>query len=170
MIVAPAMNVHMWRAEATRDNLATLRSRGVTVIEPESGELACGDVGEGRLAPVEQIAEAVLAEARRSRDLEGIEVLVTAGPTYEALDPVRFLGNRSSGKTGYLIAEEAARRGARVTLVSGPTTLPDPFGVKTVRVTSADEMLSAAEAAFDECAGRGRHGGGLGFPPLSRRQ
>jgi phosphopantothenoylcysteine decarboxylase / phosphopantothenate---cysteine ligase len=151
VIVAPAMNVHMWRDEATQDNLATLRSRGVTIVEPESGELACGDVGEGRLAPVEDIAEAVLAEARRVRDLQGVNVLVTAGPTHEALDPVRFLGNRSSGKTGYFIAEEAARRGARVTLVSGPTVLPDPFGVETVRVSTADEMLAACEDVFDEC-------------------
>jgi phosphopantothenoylcysteine decarboxylase / phosphopantothenate---cysteine ligase len=151
VIVAPAMNVHMWRADATRDNIATLRARGVTVIEPESGQLACGDVGEGRLAPVEDIADAVLAEVSRTRDLEGVRVLVTAGPTFEALDPVRFLGNRASGKTGYLIAEEAARRGARVTLVSGPTVLPDPFGVDTIRVTTADEMLVTAEAAFEHC-------------------
>ena len=151
VVVAPAMNVHMWRAEATRDNIATLRSRGVTIIEPESGELACGDVGEGRLAPVEDIAEAVLAEARRTRDLDGVRVLVTAGPTYEPLDPVRFLGNRSSGKTGYLIAEEAARRGAHVTLVSGPTVLPDPFGVETVRVITAEEMSEAVDRAFPAC-------------------
>jgi phosphopantothenoylcysteine decarboxylase/phosphopantothenate--cysteine ligase len=150
VVVAPAMNVHMWRDEATQANIATLRVRGVVVVEPESGELACGDVGEGRLAPVDEIAEAVLAETRRVDDLEGVRVLVTAGPPYEPLDPVRFIGNRSSGKTGYAIAEEAARRGARVTLVSGPSVLPDPFGVGTVRVTTAAEMLAACEAAFDE--------------------
>ncbi len=148
VVVAPAMNVHMWRADATRENVATLRSRGVVVVEPEAGELACGDVGEGRLAAVEDIAAAVLAEARRTLDLEGVRVLVTAGPTHEAIDPVRFIGNASSGKTGYAIAEEAARRGAEVTLVSGPTTLPDPFGVQTVRVTTALQMAEAANAAF----------------------
>jgi phosphopantothenoylcysteine decarboxylase/phosphopantothenate--cysteine ligase len=142
------MNVHMWRDEATQENVACLRARGVVIVEPETGELACGDVGEGRLAPVEDVAEAVLAEAFRARDLEGVRVLVTAGPTYEPLDPVRFLGNRSSGKTGYAIAEEAARRGADVTLVSGPATLPDPFDVVTVRVTTAREMMEAVEKAL----------------------
>ncbi len=146
LVIAPAMNVHMWRAETTQAAVAALRSRGTVVVEPESGELACGDVGEGRLAEVSSIAEAVLAEARRSRDLEGVGVLVTAGPTYEPIDAVRFIGNRSSGKAGYAIAEEAARRGADVTLVSGPTVLPDPFGVRTVRVETAAEMMAAADA------------------------
>lgn len=150
IVVAPAMNVHMWRNEITRANVATLRARGVVVVEPESGELACGDVGEGRMAPVEQITEAALTEARRSNDLAGVRVLVTAGPTEEPLDPVRFLGNRSSGKTGYALAEEAARRGAVVTMVSGPTSLPDPFGVRTLRVVTAQEMQRVAEAAFFE--------------------
>lgn len=149
MVVAPAMNVHMWRAEATVANVAALKARGVTVVEPESGELACGDVGEGRLATVSVIAEAVLAEARRTRDLEGVRVVVTAGPTREPIDPVRFLGNASSGKAGYAVAEEAARRGAEVTLVSGPTTLPDPFGVTTVRVGTAVEMRDAVLEAYD---------------------
>lgn len=149
LVVAPAMNVHMWRAKATRENIATLRDRGVLIVEPESGELACGDIGEGRLADVAAIAEAVLAEARRSRDLEGVSVLVTAGPTEEPIDPVRFIGNRSSGKTGYAIAEEAARRGAEVTLVSGPAALPDPFGVRVVRVTTALEMEAAVDANYD---------------------
>ncbi len=150
MVLAPAMNVHMWRAEPTREAIATLRSRGAVVVEPESGELACGDVGEGRLASLDDIAEAVLAETRRSRDLLGVSVLVTAGGTQEPIDPVRYIGNRSSGKTGYAIAEEAARRGARVTLVSGPTTLPDPFGVTTVRVQTAAQMLDAVLAAYAE--------------------
>lgn len=149
LVVAPAMNVHMWRAEATRGNIDTLRARGAVIVEPARGELACGDVGEGRLAPVEAIAEAVLAEARRSRDLDGVRVLVTAGPTREAIDPVRFISNASSGKTGYAIAEEAARRGARVTLVSGPTSLPDPFGCTVERVTSASEMAAAALRAAE---------------------
>ena len=150
ILIAPAMNVHMWRAGATVQALATLRSRGVLVIEPESGELACGDVGEGRLATIEVIADAVLAEARRARDLVGVRVLVTAGGTQEAIDPVRFIGNPSSGKTGYAIAEEAARRGATVTLVSGPTSLSDPFGVTTVRVTSAAQMRDEVQAVYAE--------------------
>lgn len=148
LVIAPAMNTHMWRDEATRDNLAILRQRGAIIVEPETGELACGDVGEGRLAELGAIAEAVLAEARRARDLLGVRLLVTAGPTYEPIDPVRFIGNRSSGKTGYLLAEEAARRGAVVTLVSGPTSLPDPFGCAVVRVESAAQMHEAAMGAF----------------------
>jgi len=148
LVIAPAMNVHMWRADATIDNVATVRARGARIVEPESGELACGDVGEGRLASLDDIADAILDAVNGSRDLEGVSVLVTAGPTRESLDPVRFLGNASSGRTGYAIAQEAARRGAAVTLVSGPTTLPDPFGVATVRVTSALEMRDAVEAAY----------------------
>jgi len=147
IIIAPAMNTRMWRAEATRANIDILRKRGVIFVEPAHGELACGEIGEGRLASLEEIELAVRAEIERSRDLEGLTVLVTAGPTYEALDPVRFLGNRSSGLTGYLIAEEAARRGAEVVLVSGPTALPEPYGVTLVRVESAEEMLAAALTA-----------------------
>ncbi len=149
IVVAPAMNTHMWRAEATSRNIATLRDRGTVIVEPVEGDLACGDVGEGRLAEVDAIAQAVLAEARRSRELAGVTVLVTAGPTREAIDSVRFISNASSGKTGYAVAEEAARRGAAVTLVSGPTTLPDPFGVRTVRVTTALEMRAAVGDAYE---------------------
>jgi len=148
IVVAPAMNVHMWRAEATRSNISTLRARGVVVVEPDTGELACGDVGEGRLAELDAIATIVIAEAVRGRDLDGVRVLVTAGPTREPLDPVRFLGNASSGKSGYGVAQEAARRGAHVVLVSGPTSLPDPFGVRTVRVSTALEMAAAVEAEY----------------------
>ena len=150
LVIAPAMNVHMWRDTATRANVAALRSRGAIIVEPDTGELACGDVGEGRLAEVAAIADAVLAEAHRARDLDGVRILVTAGPTREPIDPVRFISNASSGRTGYAIAEEAARRGATVTLVSGPTTLPDPFGVRIVRVTTALEMADAADAAFED--------------------
>ncbi len=149
LVLAPAMNTHMWRADATRENVASLRVRGAVVVEPASGELACGDKGEGRLAEIAEIADAVLAEARRAKDLVGVNVLVTAGPTHEPIDPVRFIGNASSGKTGYAIAEEAARRGATVTLVSGPTVLPDPFGVRTVRVKTAAEMRDAVMAVRD---------------------
>ena len=143
VIVAPAMNVHMWRATTTVAAVRVLRERGVTIVEPELGELACGDVGEGRLASLDVILEAVLAEVNRSRDLIGVNVLVTAGGTREAIDPVRFIGNAASGRTGFAIAEEAARRGATVTLVTGPATLPDPFGVSTIRVISAQQMLDA---------------------------
>lgn len=143
VIIAPAMNVHMWRAETTVTAIRTLRERGVTIVEPESGELACGDVGEGRLASHEVIVDAVMAEVNRSRDLVGVSVLVTAAGTREMIDPVRFIGNAASGRTGFAIAEEAARRGATVTLVTGPTSLPDPFGVRTIRVVSAQQMLDA---------------------------
>lgn len=148
VIVAPAMNVHMWRGPTTVAAVRALRERGVTIVEPESGELACGDIGEGRLASLDVIADVVLAEVRRSQDLAGVRVLVTAGGTREAIDPVRFIGNAASGRTGFAVAEEAARRGAIVTLVTGPATLPDPFGVSTVRVTSAQQMLDAVLEAY----------------------
>jgi phosphopantothenoylcysteine decarboxylase/phosphopantothenate--cysteine ligase len=148
LIIAPAMNVHMWRNSATQEAIARLRSRGIEVIEPEAGYLACGEIGEGRLAPLPEIVERVVSELTRARDLEGQRLLVTAGPTREYLDPVRFLSNPSSGKTGYAIAEEAARRGAEVILVSGPTELPDPFGCTVVRVTSAEQMFDACELHF----------------------
>jgi len=146
LVVAPAMNVHMWRKPVTVGNVAALRARGAVIVEPVSGELACGDVGEGRLAPVEVILEAVEAELVRVRDLAGLRVLVTAGGTHEPIDPVRFIGNRSSGKTGFAIAEEAARRGARVSLVTGPSALPDPFGCEVVRVETALQMRAAVLA------------------------
>ncbi|MDY0341277.1 MAG: bifunctional phosphopantothenoylcysteine decarboxylase/phosphopantothenate--cysteine ligase CoaBC, partial [Coriobacteriia bacterium] len=143
IVIAPAMNVHMWRDEVTQSNVAAVRARGVTFVEPAIGELACGDVGEGRLASVEEIVAAVVVEAERACDLAGRSVLVTAGGTQEPIDPVRYIGNRSSGKTGFAVAAEAARRGARVTLVAGPTHLADPFGVDVVRVQTALEMHAA---------------------------
>ncbi len=150
LLVAPAMNEHMWRADITQANVDALRARGVHVIEPETGELACGDYGQGRLAEVDTIAEAVLAEVQRRTDLEGVRVLVFAGATQEPIDPVRYISNRASGKTGYAIAEEAARRGADVTLVIGPNTLPAPYGVKVVHVMTALQMAEAVEAHYDE--------------------
>lgn len=150
LVIAPAMNSHMWNAQATRDNVALLRRRGAVIVEPGSGELACGDMGTGRLAALEEIMDVVRMELVRGRDLEGRHILITAGPTYEPIDPVRFIGNASSGKTGYAIAEECARRGATVTLVSGPTSLPDPFGVETVRVMTALEMQTAVRESFGE--------------------
>lgn len=149
-IVAPAMNAEMWRKDVTRENIAILRARGVVVVEPVAGELACADVGEGRLAPVADIADATDNEARRARDLVNVRMLVTAGGTREPIDPVRFIGNRSSGKTGFAIAEEAARRGADVTLVTAPTSLRDPYHTTVVRVTTALEMNEAVHSRFDE--------------------
>ena len=149
VIVAPAMNVHMWRRDITQGNVASLAARGMTIVEPTSGELACGDVGEGRLAPVEDILAAIDEHLARVRDLVGRHVVVTAGGTHEPIDPVRFIGNRSSGKTGFAIAAEAAARGAEVTLVSGPTHLRDPFGCTVVRVETALQMREAVMAVAD---------------------
>lgn len=152
VFLAPAMNVHMYENAATQANMKTLRERGLRFIEAGSGYLACGDVGRGRLAEPDDIVAAVLdalAEEAPARDLAGKRVLVTAGPTVEPIDPVRYLTNRSSGKFGYAIAEAAARRGAEVTLVSGPVALTAPAGIETVSIESARDMLAACEDAFD---------------------
>ncbi len=152
IMVAPAMNVHMYEAAATQANLAVLRERGVHVLDAESGYLACGEAGPGRLPEPAAVADAVLALLEGNGaggDLAGRRVLVTAGPTVESVDAVRFLSNRSSGKMGYAVAEAAAARGADVTLVSGPVALDAPSGVHRVAVGTADEMLAAARAAFD---------------------
>src|SRR5215469_13334152 len=139
VLIAPAMNVNMWEHAATQANLETLRRRGHRIVEPDSGYLACGMTGPGRLAEPEEIAVAVEAAARRRRDLEGEVVIVTAGPTQEPLDPVRYISNRSSGKMGYALAEAAAGRGAHVTLISGPVHLAAPNGVDVVPVRTAIE-------------------------------
>src|ERR1700723_2678053 len=138
--VAPAMNVNMWEHPATQENLATLRARGVHVIDPDEGYLACGMTGSGRLAATETIVQRVREVLGLRRDFEGQTVLITAGPTREDIDPVRFLTNRSSGKMGYALAEAAARRGAHVVLVSGPTDLPIPENVDWIPVRSTEEM------------------------------
>jgi len=143
VIVAPAMNVNMWEHPATRSNLEVLRQRGVHIVEPDSGYLACGMVGAGRLAESEQIVAVTLELLGVSQDLAGETVLVTAGPTHEPVDPVRYLGNRSSGKMGYALAEAALRRGARVVLVSGPTALTPPSGAETIFVKTAQQMRTA---------------------------
>jgi phosphopantothenoylcysteine decarboxylase/phosphopantothenate--cysteine ligase len=143
VVVAPAMNVNMWEHPATQENLATLRARGVHIVDPDEGYLACGMTGAGRLAATEAIVEKVCGALGLRHDLEGQTVLVTAGPTREDIDPVRFLTNRSSGKMGYALAEAAVRRGARVVLVSGPTDLPVPEGVDWVPVRAAEEMRDA---------------------------
>jgi phosphopantothenoylcysteine decarboxylase/phosphopantothenate--cysteine ligase len=152
VIVAPAMNVNMWNHPATQENLATLRARGVRVVEPDSGYLACGMIGAGRLADNEVVVEAVVETLSAEKDLVGETFLITAGPTREPLDPVRYLSNRSSGKMGYAIAEAAAQRGAKVILVSGPTALKPPAGIETVAVETAAEMLNAVLARLDGAA------------------
>lgn len=150
VLVAPAMNGAMWRHPAVRENLRILEERGHMVMTPARGSLACGDVDEGRLPEPLALAEAAVGLLERRGDLEGLKVLVTAGPTREALDPVRYLSNRSSGKMGYALAREAALRGAEVTLVSGPVALDPPFGVRVEGVVTAAEMAAAVERHFPE--------------------
>jgi phosphopantothenoylcysteine decarboxylase/phosphopantothenate--cysteine ligase len=151
VVVAPAMNVNMWQHAATQENIATLRARGVRIVEPSEGYLACGMIGAGRLAELEAILGAVRETAKVQLDLAGETILVTAGPTYEDIDPVRYLTNRSSGKMGYAIAAAAARRGAKVLLVSGPTALATPEDVERIDVRSAEEMLSEVQKHFVGC-------------------
>jgi phosphopantothenoylcysteine decarboxylase/phosphopantothenate--cysteine ligase len=143
VVVAPAMNVNMWNHPATQANLETLRQRGVKIVEPGSGYLACGMTGAGRLAENETIVAAVLEALGASQDLSGETVLITAGPTREKIDPVRYLTNRSSGRMGYALAEAALRRGARVLLLSGPTALTPPGAAELTRVESAEQMQNA---------------------------
>jgi phosphopantothenoylcysteine decarboxylase/phosphopantothenate--cysteine ligase len=149
VVLAPAMNTNMWTHPATQANLETLRRRGHRIVEPEEGFLACGMTGPGRLADPASIATAVEAEFHRRRDLEGETVLLTAGPTQEPLDPVRFISNRSSGKMGYALAEAAASRGASVVLVSGPVHLPPPREVTVIPVRTAEEMRDQVFANLD---------------------
>src|SRR5258707_12362262 len=143
VVVAPAMNVNMWEHPATQQNLEVLRKRGVKIVEPASGYLACGMTGPGRLAENEAVVAAVLETLGASQDLAGETVLITAGPTREKIDPVRYLTNRSSGRMGYALAEAALRRGARVLLVSGPTALTPPGAAEVRRVESAEQMRDA---------------------------
>jgi phosphopantothenoylcysteine decarboxylase/phosphopantothenate--cysteine ligase len=146
VIVAPAMETHMWQNAATQANVAALRARGVRVIDPETGPLASGDVGPGRLASLERIESAIDEVLGVSQDLAGRSIVITAGPTLEAIDPVRFVSNRSSGKMGYAIAAAARDAGADVTLITGPTALVPPAGVRTFPVESADDMKEAVLA------------------------
>jgi phosphopantothenoylcysteine decarboxylase/phosphopantothenate--cysteine ligase len=150
VMIAPAMNVNMWEHPATQQNLAVLRARGVHVVDPDEGYLACGMTGAGRLAATETIARKVCDVLGLRKDLAGQTVLITAGPTREDLDPVRFLTNRSSGKMGYALAEAAVRRGARTILVSGPVDLDAPAGVDWVPVRSTEEMRAAVMARAPE--------------------
>jgi phosphopantothenoylcysteine decarboxylase/phosphopantothenate--cysteine ligase len=160
VVLAPAMNNNMWSHPATQENLETLRGRGHIIVEPEEGLLACGTVGPGRLAEPERIADVVAGLTTTlgghsrdlARDLEGETVLITAGPTQEPLDPVRFISNRSSAKMGYALAEAAAQRGAQVILVSGPVQLAEPRGARVLHVRTALEMHDAVFANLNEAS------------------
>ncbi len=148
VLIAPAMNVRMWLHAATQRNLAQLKADGVTTIGPNDGDMACGEFGPGRMAEPAEILAAVEAHFSRSQELKGLHALVTAGPTHEPIDPVRYIANRSSGKQGYAIAGALADLGATTTLVSGPTNLAAPRGVKFVKVETAHQMLAACESAL----------------------
>jgi len=159
VLAAPAMNVRMWQHPATRRNLATLRTDGILFVGPDEGEMACGEYGLGRMAEPQAILAAIeealgadplqgRADAVRLRSLQGRRVLITSGPTQEPIDPVRYIANRSSGKQGHALARAAVALGAEVTLVSGPVALPDPEGVRVIRVETAQEMLAAAQASL----------------------
>jgi len=149
-VVAPAMNVNMWNNAATQENIRVLKARGIHVVEPDSGYLACGMVGAGRLAANQTIVETVMDVLGAVKDLKGETVLITAGPTREPIDPVRFLGNRSSGKMGYAVAEAALRRGAKVILISGPVALKPPSSAEVVQVQTAREMRDAVLAHLEQ--------------------
>lgn len=148
ILIAPAMNSGMWSAAATQENVEVLKSRGVHFVQPDSGYLACGDVGSGRLPTPEAIADATCSLLQGSTDLVGEHVLITAGPTHEPIDPVRYIANRSSGKMGLELARAARDRGANVTLVAGPIELPIPAGIETIHVQTASQMYNAAVKAF----------------------
>lgn len=148
ILIAPAMNHRMWTNPATRDNIALLARRGIHAIGPDDGEMACGEYGPGRMADPEMILQAIIKKLSTDLPLKGVKALVTSGPTYEPLDPVRFIGNRSSGKQGHAIAAALAAQGAEVTLVTGPVSLPDPHGVKTIHIETAAQMLESCNTAL----------------------
>lgn len=150
VLVSPAMNTRMYEHPATQENLKILASRGVKIIEPASGRLACGDEGKGKLPDPSYLVQRILLEIACEKDLAGRKILVTAGPTREALDPVRYITNHSSGKMGYAIAAAAALRGAEVTLVSGPVAIEPPVGVKLIPITSAGDLFRAVTSCSDE--------------------
>ncbi len=151
ILIAPAMNPAMWTHPATQSHVQTLRARGVEFIDPTYGIMACGDEGWGKIADTPTIVQAVEERLARPQSLRGVRVLITAGPTYEPMDPVRFIGNRSSGKMGYAVAQSARARGAEVVLVSGPSPLPPPPGVQLIRVQTAEQMFEAVKAQFPAC-------------------
>ena len=151
VMIAPAMNEGMWRNLAVKENIEKLKSRGVKFIEPEEGELACKTTGPGRLANLDTILERVNNHFKQFHDLQGLRILVTAGPTHEPLDPVRYISNPSSGKMGYAVAEQAKARGAEVVLISGPTHLKPPMGVGFKACKTAEEMNSMVQECFPKC-------------------
>lgn len=148
VMIAPAMNPMMWEHQATQDNLETLKSRGIKIIMPADGDMACGETGTGRMQEAEEILLAITNYFQNNKPLSGVKALVTSGPTYEPIDPVRFIGNRSSGKQGHAIASALASAGASVTLISGPVSIADPDDVKTIHVQTAQEMLNTCENAL----------------------
>ncbi len=150
LLIAPAMNTNMYLHPATQHNLSVLKERGAEFIGPDSGLLACGDIGPGRMSEPAVIADAVCQALTQNRDLEGRRVLVTAGPTREAIDPVRYISNHSSGKMGYELARAARARGAEVTLISGPVSLDVPYGVERVSIETTEDMLKALLDRFDD--------------------
>lgn len=151
ILIAPAMNPAMWSHPATQAHVQTLQARGVEFIDPTYGVMACGDEGWGKIADTLTILEAVEQRLKRTSELKGVRFLITAGPTYEPIDPVRFIGNRSSGKMGYAVAQAALERGAEVTLISGPVALQPPAGAYLIYVQTAEQMLQAVEQHFDRC-------------------
>lgn len=151
LVIAPAMNVNMYENVATQDNLATLRQHGAIIVEAGEGYLACGDEGRGRLAELETIVDAALSALEPRQDLAGMRVLITTGPTREYIDPVRFISNPSSGKTGIALAQAAKERGADVTVIAGPSVYDATDGLEVVDVVSAQEMFDAVDSRFDDC-------------------
>lgn len=151
VLIAPAMNTNMYCSDANKSNMELLKRRGCMFIEPDEGFLACGDVGKGRLADPAQIVDIVMRVLYPKRDLEGLRILVTAGPTREEIDPVRYITNHSSGKMGFGIAQAAAKRGANVTLISGPVALKTPDGARRVDIVSSSELYDAVDSHYDNC-------------------
>lgn len=149
VMICPAMNPMMWNHAATQDNLDTLRKRGINIIMPADGDMACGETGTGRLPEADDIMSEIIKHFQANKPLAGLRALVTSGPTFEPIDPVRFIGNRSSGKQGHAIAAALSDAGASVTLVSGPVNVPNPQGVKVINVETAHEMLGACENALE---------------------
>ena len=149
VMLAPAMNPCMWDNKATQDNIETLRTRGMTILDPQIGKMACGETGQGRMVEPDDIMHAINNFFSNDKPLAGKHAIVTSGPTFEPIDPVRFIGNRSSGKQGHAIACALRDQGVNVTLVSGPTALPDPDGIKTIHVETAVEMMNACQGNYD---------------------
>lgn len=148
VMVCPAMNPMMWQHAATQENLKTLEQRGIGILYPADGDMACGETGTGRMQEPEEIFDAVTNYFQHNKPLAGLKAIVTSGPSYEPIDPVRFIGNRSSGKQGHAIAQALSNAGAAVTLISGPVSIPDPEGVEVQKIETAEEMLNACESAL----------------------